>query len=67
MDASYVWGPFWHNLAEDGGHVILSTGDLNKDGYSVFNAYVVANDFAEKYPELVAAFLKDQRHLGSGY
>jgi taurine transport system substrate-binding protein len=45
----------------------LSTGDLNKDGYSVFNAYVVANDFAEKYPELVAAFLKDQRHLGSGY
>jgi taurine transport system substrate-binding protein len=58
IDASYVWGPFWHDLAEDGGHVILSTGDLNKDGYSVFNAYVVANDFAEKHPELVAAFLK---------
>ena len=55
--ASYVWGPFWHDLERDGGHILLSSGDLNKDGYYLFNAYVVSDDFAEKYPEQVAAFL----------
>jgi taurine transport system substrate-binding protein len=58
IQASYVWGPFWHDLAEDGGHVLLSTGDLKKDGYSVFNAYVVSEDFASKHPDLVAKFLQ---------
>lgn len=58
IDASYIWGPFWHDLAEDGGHVLLSSGELNKDGYYLFNAYVVSNDFAEKHPDAVVAFLK---------
>ncbi|MDR2301684.1 MAG: ABC transporter substrate-binding protein [Deltaproteobacteria bacterium] len=57
IDASYIWGPFWHDLEEDGGHILLSSGDLNKDGYYLFNAYVVSNDFAKKYPELVSKFL----------
>jgi taurine transport system substrate-binding protein len=56
--ASYIWGPFWHDLAADGGYILISSGDLNKDGYYLFNAYVVSNDFAEKHPDQVAAFLK---------
>jgi taurine transport system substrate-binding protein len=57
IDASYIWGPFWHDLAEEDGHVLLSSGELNKDGYYLFNVYVVSNDFAEKYPDLVPKFL----------
>ncbi|MDR1111515.1 MAG: ABC transporter substrate-binding protein [Deltaproteobacteria bacterium] len=57
IQAAYVWGPFWHEMAEDGGHVILSSGDLNEHGYYLYNAYVATDDFAEKYPDLVAAFL----------
>jgi taurine transport system substrate-binding protein len=57
IDASYIWGPFWHDLAQEDGHVILSSGELNKDGYYLFNAYVVSNDFAAKYPDLVGKFL----------
>jgi taurine transport system substrate-binding protein len=57
IDASYVWGPFWHDLAQDGGHELLRSGDLIKDGYYLFNAYVVSNDFAQKHPDLVAKFL----------
>jgi taurine transport system substrate-binding protein len=57
IDASYIWGPFWHDLASQGGHTILSSGELNKDGYYLFNAYVVSSAFAEKYPDLVTKFL----------
>ncbi|MDR0621553.1 MAG: ABC transporter substrate-binding protein [Deltaproteobacteria bacterium] len=57
IDASYVWGPFWHDLEVDDGHILLSSGELNKDGYYLFNAYVVSNDFAKKYPDLVSKFL----------
>ncbi|MDR1546874.1 MAG: ABC transporter substrate-binding protein [Deltaproteobacteria bacterium] len=58
IDASYVWGPFWHDLAQQDGHELLSSGQLNKDGYYLFNAYVVSDAFAAKHPELVAKFLE---------
>jgi taurine transport system substrate-binding protein len=57
IDAAYIWGPFWHDLAQEDGHILLSSGDLNKDGYYLFNAYVVSEEFAANHPELVAAFL----------
>jgi taurine transport system substrate-binding protein len=57
IDASYIWGPFWHDLEKEDGHILLSSGELNKDGYYLFNAYVVSNDFATKYPDLVSKFL----------
>ncbi|MDR1656272.1 MAG: ABC transporter substrate-binding protein [Deltaproteobacteria bacterium] len=58
IDASYIWGPAWHDLEQDGGHTLLGSGALNKDGYYLFNAFVVSNDFAEKYPDLVVKFLE---------
>ncbi|MDR1296991.1 MAG: ABC transporter substrate-binding protein [Deltaproteobacteria bacterium] len=57
IDASYIWGPFWHDLAREGGKIILSSGELNQHGYYLFNAYVVSEDFAKKYPDLVSKFL----------
>ncbi|MDR2442558.1 MAG: ABC transporter substrate-binding protein [Deltaproteobacteria bacterium] len=57
IDASYIWGPFWHDLAQEDGHILIGSGELNKDGYYLFNAYVVSDKFAQAYPDLVAKFL----------
>ncbi len=58
IDAAFVWGPFSHQMEEAGGHEVLATEDLQKDGYFVWNDYVVRKEFAEEYPEIVVQFLK---------
>jgi taurine transport system substrate-binding protein len=58
IDAAYVWGPFSHQMEAQGGHHVLATVDLQKDGYFVWNDYVVRTKFAEQYPEIVVQFLK---------
>jgi taurine transport system substrate-binding protein len=58
ISASYVWGPYWHDLVAHGGHTLLSSGELNIHGYYLFNVYVVSQDFADKNPELVVRFLE---------
>lgn len=58
IDAAYVWGPFSQKLESSGGHEILATRDLKKDGILVYNNFVVRKEFAEKHPDLVVAFLR---------
>lgn len=58
IDAGYVWGPFSQQLEADGGHEIFATKQLQKDGYLIYNNYVVRKEFAEKYPQLVVKFLR---------
>ncbi|HZA94865.1 MAG TPA: aliphatic sulfonate ABC transporter substrate-binding protein [Burkholderiaceae bacterium] len=58
IDAGYVWGPFSHTMEGDGGKEILATQALQKNGYYVWNDYVVRKEFAEKYPHIVVKFLQ---------
>lgn len=58
IDAAYVWGPFSHQMEAQKGHQVLATVDLQKDGYYVWNDYVVRTKFAEEHPEIVVQFLK---------
>ncbi|MDR2076094.1 MAG: ABC transporter substrate-binding protein [Desulfovibrio sp.] len=58
VDAAYVWGPFSQQLEAEGGHELLKSGQLQKDGYYLFNAYVVSKKFAEAHPDSVSAFLR---------
>lgn len=58
IDAGYVWGPFSHTMEGDGGKQILATEQLQKNGYYVWNDYVVRKEFADKYPEIVVKFLQ---------
>lgn len=58
IDAGYVWGPFSHTMEGDGGKEILATEQLQKNGYYVWNDYVVRKEFADKYPEIVVKFLQ---------
>lgn len=57
IDAGYVWGPFTQQLEADGGKEVFATKQLQKDGYLVYNNFVVRKAFAEKYPQLVSKFL----------
>ena len=57
-DAGYVWAPFAQELESSGGHQVFATKDLQKDGYLIYNNYVVRKAFAEQYPEAVSAFLR---------
>ena len=58
IDAAFVWGPFSHLMEAEGGHTLIVTGDLRKNGYIVWNNYTVRKEFADKHPELIVKFLK---------
>jgi taurine transport system substrate-binding protein len=58
IDAGYVWGPFSQTMEGDGGKEMLATGQLQKNGYYIWNDYVVRKEFSEKYPETVVKFLQ---------
>lgn len=58
IDAGYVWAPFAQELETSGGHQVFATKDLQKDGYLIYNNYVVRKAFAEQYPDTVSAFLR---------
>jgi len=58
IDAGYVWAPFAQELESSGGHQVFATKDLQKDGYLIYNNYVVRKAFAEQYPQAVTAFLR---------
>ncbi|WP_213991844.1 glycine betaine ABC transporter substrate-binding protein [Sodalis sp. dw_96] len=58
IDAGYVWAPFAQQLEADGGHQVFATRDLQKDGYLIYNNYVVRKAFAQQYPAVVTNFLK---------
>ena len=59
IDASYIWVPVLPKLVEDGGTVIFKTGDLNAHNLVMFDAFLVRDEFKQKNPDLVLAFLKD--------
>ena len=58
IDGAYAWDPASQELAATGGHEILVTKDLQKDGYLIYNNFVVRKAFAEQYPDIVATFLR---------
>ena len=58
VDAAYVWGPFSQQLEAEGGHELLKSGQLQKDGYYLFNVYVVSKKFAQAHPDAVSGFLR---------
>jgi taurine transport system substrate-binding protein len=58
IDAGFVWGPFSHTMEKAGGKQMLVAADLQKNGYYVWNNYVVRKEFGEKYPDTVARFLR---------
>ena len=57
IDAAYGWEPTVSRLLETGNTVITSE-DLAAEGILTANVEMVRNEFAEKYPEMVKAYIR---------
>jgi taurine transport system substrate-binding protein len=60
IDGAYVWNPNLAKLVEDGGHVLVSSEDLAKEGKTTYDLAVVTKDFAGKYPDAVKTWVAQQ-------
>jgi taurine transport system substrate-binding protein len=67
IDGAYIWHPVLGDLLADNGKLLLKTGDLAASGTLVFDGIVVRNDFKEKHPDLVLAYLKEYDRLCTMY
>ncbi len=56
IDAAYIWEPTLSQL--DNKVTIITSEDCAKAGYMTSNIEVVRKEFAEKYPEIVAGYIK---------
>jgi len=57
IDAAYAWEPTLSKLTPDG-NIILSSKDMAEKGVVTSNVEVVRREFAQKYPDLVAKYIK---------
>jgi taurine transport system substrate-binding protein len=60
IDAAYVWNPVLGKLLADG-KVITDSGKLAEKGVITADLGVVSKDFAQKYPDIVARYIKVQQ------
>ena len=67
IDGAYIWHPVLGDLLADNGKLLLKTGDLAASGTLVFDGIVVRNEFKEKHPDLVLAYLKEYDRLCTIY
>ncbi|MFT7059333.1 MAG: taurine transport system substrate-binding protein [Pseudorhodobacter sp.] len=58
IDAAWYWEPNLDKAVTDGGNIFMTSGIMASRGYPTWDVGVVMNDFAEKYPDLVEAFVK---------
>jgi taurine transport system substrate-binding protein len=60
IDGAYVWNPNLAKLIKDGGHVLVSSADLAKEGKTTYDLAVVTKDFASKYPDAVKTWVAQE-------
>ncbi len=60
IDAAYFWEPNLNKAVQNGGAIMLDSGAMAKKGYPTWDVAVVMTDFAQKYPGLVAGFVKSE-------
>ena len=57
IDGAYVWDPAL-GKAKESGTVLVSSKEVAEYGAPTFDAWIVRNDFIEKNPDVVKAFVK---------
>jgi taurine transport system substrate-binding protein len=67
IDGAYIWYPVLGDIIADNGKILLKTGDLAASGTLVFDGIVVRDEFKQKHPELVLAYLKEYDRLCTMY
>lgn len=59
IDAGFVWEPTLIKMLESGGEILVPSRVLAEKGYLTADVGVVRKDFATKYPQVVAAYLRN--------
>jgi taurine transport system substrate-binding protein len=67
IDAAFIWHPILGDLVSQDGKIIFQTGDLKQYGTLVFDGIIVRNEFKEKRPDLVLAYLKEYDRMCTLY
>lgn len=60
IDGGYVWHPTLQNMVDDGGKILIHSGDLIDEGIVTADVIVVRREFAKAHPDIVAAYLESQ-------
>lgn len=58
IDAAYVWHPTLQQMIDDGGKVLVTSGDLAKKGVVTADLGIVSTDFANEHPDVVSDWLR---------
>ena len=58
LDAAWFWEPNLNKAVQNGGNILMTSGQMEKRGYPTWDIGVVMNDFAAKYPDYVEKFIK---------
>ncbi|HEX2114373.1 MAG TPA: ABC transporter substrate-binding protein [Alphaproteobacteria bacterium] len=67
IDAAYIWHPILGDLVAQDGKVLFATGELKNQGTLVFDGIIVRNDFKQKRPDLVLAYLREYDRMCALY
>ena len=60
IDAAWIWEPNLDKTVKAGGRILLDSGTMAARGYPTWDIAVVMKDFAAKYPDVVAKFVKSE-------
>jgi len=58
IDGAFTWDPHLTQMKNNGGVILTSARELADYGYAVMDVGVVRTVFAERYPDLVSAYIR---------
>jgi len=58
IDGAYTWEPNVSRMINNGGVMLVNSGELADRGYPIMDLSVVRTEFAQKYPALVSAYVR---------
>lgn len=63
IDAAYIWNPALAKMVSGGGHILVDTAQLAKQGQGTYDLIVARTPFVQAYPELITAYGKAELSL----
>jgi taurine transport system substrate-binding protein len=58
IDGAFTWDPILTNVKNNGGIMLTSSRELADSGYAVMELSIVRTEFAERYPDVVKAYVR---------
>jgi len=58
IDGAFTWDPNVTNMKNNGGVMLTNSRELADRGYATMDVDIVRTEFAERYPDLVSAYIR---------